>query len=91
MKCFFQLLSQETGLRSAAIGMDRTDFVTLLKMRLESNPEISSDYVLVLVDDVANPEWSFSSAPLLTVTNFITAFGPVPPFNPASGGLSDSF
>ena len=64
-----------TGLRTAAVGMDRDDFVNLLKTRLESNPEISSDYVLVLVDDVAHPEWSFSSAPLLTVSNFISAFG----------------
>lgn len=75
MKCFFQLISQETGLRSSAVGMERSDFANLLKQRLESQPDIASDYVLVLVDDVSNPEWSFSSAPLLTVTNFIAAFG----------------
>lgn len=74
MKMFFQLLSQETGVRSEAVGCSRDQAGAVLAQMLERESVKPSDYVLVLVDDVTDAEWNFSTAPLMSVANFIERY-----------------
>lgn len=77
MKCFFQLLSKDSGTRSPAFGCERTEAAAvLLRWCIENGPDSGDGhYVIVLTDDIKDGEWNFSQAPLLTVRNFIEQFG----------------
>lgn len=76
MKIFVQLVQASTGARSAAIGYPRAEVASVIrKLRDDPNVElVGSDYVLVLVDDAGEEEWQFSTAPLMSVDNFISRF-----------------
>lgn len=73
-KCFFQLVSSQNGTRSPSIGCLRSQFADKLRSLVDDNPDLSSDYVLVLVDDVTDDKWAFSSAPLMLVSSFLSSF-----------------
>ena len=76
MKAFFQLISVETGVRSPAFGCERTDAAkTLLQWCIgQGGQAADSHYVLVLVEDLSDMDWQFSTAPLMTVRRFIENF-----------------
>lgn len=72
MNCFFQLVAQESGVRSKPVFADRRKFADKL---LSLYPSGSPDYVLVLVENpVEGADWDFSVAPLLTISHFCSLF-----------------
>lgn len=74
MKCFFQILHKNSGVRSPAIGMDRNAFAKSLSDLVPAE-EWDSAYIIVLVDDVKDDKaWEFSTAPVLSVRSFINLF-----------------
>lgn len=75
MKCFFQLISQETGVRSPAFGCVRSEAAAvLLRWCVQNSGSADNHYVLVLTDDFVEDQWNFSTAPLMTVRTFIEKF-----------------
>lgn len=73
MKCFFQLVSSVDGTRTPHASDSRQSFADNL---CKIFPDGSSHFVLVLVDDVKE-EWNFSTAPLVTVSTFISQYASV--------------
>ena len=75
--CFVQLLNTADGTRSPAFGGSRIEVATaLLCWCIEQGAGVGDSHmVIVLVDDATDSDWNFSTAPLLTVKNFIDQFG----------------
>lgn len=67
MKCIFQLVARETGVRSQPVIADRFAFAAKLSVLF---PEGSDDYVLVICDNVGSDTSGVSVAPLMTITTF---------------------
>lgn len=77
MKCFFQIVHKNSGARSPAISMSRTEFARKIR-QLVPDHELDENYILVLVENLENEdssEWDFSRAPLMLARTFVTNFG----------------
>lgn len=73
MKCAFQLVLQKDGTRSDTICLDRVSFANWLFENFQD--EVDLFYVLVLCEFNSrvtdSPDWDFSTAPLMTVRQFV--------------------
>lgn len=73
MKCIFQLMETETGVRSEPIELTVKEFAYFLKEHLIPE-QMEHQAILVLMQKQADQEYEFSKAPFMMVETFIEHF-----------------
>lgn len=71
MICFIQLVDKNTGERSHAFSLPRSEIVDKLE---KSGLNLDDVMLLVLVEDANNNDWKFSRAPLMSFNTFKAHF-----------------
>lgn len=76
MKCVFQVLRREDGVRSPALEAERAEFARVLEEACRDHPEYVqlTDYVIVLMEHMGEPNAAVSLAPILSIERFIAEF-----------------